>query len=200
VRLAVLGPLGDDISVLARACHAALGALAAEEVIYLGTDGGIDRVVSAWSSLIGDGEPLVRKARRLRNAEADEIATAVNEERQRRALRVLRAVPGPGVRVVEMIGDRLLLLIDDKKHLDEEDLLPASLILFGGPDRMLRHIGPRTFLCPGPIDSRKPGGVLVIEGDGFRSLRAVLHDVDGRKISDEPLQTGTFAKLRVTAP
>jgi len=174
--------------------------LRAEQVIYLGVDHAIDRVAEAWAETLGIGASLVEQAHALRNASAAEIARAVHAERGRLSLRRLRSVPGPGARVLEIIGDRLLLLIDDKQSLDEEDLLPASVILFGGKERVLRHIGQRTFICPGAIAVGKPGGLLLIDGDGYRSLRAALYDIDGRLISEEPLQTGTAAKLRVTSP
>jgi hypothetical protein len=87
--------------------------------------------------------------------------------------------------------------VDDKKELDEEDLLPATFIVFGRGEPTIRRVGSRVFLCPGAIAKRTEGIVLLDEGEHTGSVIASLHDVDGAVVQREVLDTTRGSKMKV---
>ena len=53
------------------------------------------------------------------------------------------------------------MLLYDKALLDEEDILPASLLIFGKhPVPLVRQVGSRTFISPGEIGRRRRRGAV----------------------------------------
>ena len=59
-------------------------------------------------------------------------------------LEFLRTLPPAPARAIEMIGDRIILAVHDKKVLDEEDIANAHVIVYGRSDEMLlKQFGPR---------------------------------------------------------
>src|SRR5262249_6252083 len=62
----------------------------------------------------------------------------------------LAALPPPPSRAVEMLDDRIVLMVYDKAVLDEEDVANATAIVWGNAqEAQLRPIGPRGFVTPG---------------------------------------------------
>ena len=198
MRLALLGPCDGDTAALARACATALDRLEADRVVYLSTDGALDAVVVAWAQLLGAEAPLDERVAALLDAGADRLALEVKNERARRRLERLHALPRPGVRVIELLHDRIVLLVDDKSSLDEEDLLPASIIVFGRGEPTVRRVGTRVFLAPGHV-KRRDQGILVLEEvvGGTPAIRATLFDVEGGEKHRETIDAQRAARLRV---
>ena len=65
-----------------------------------------------------------------------------------------RACRRDELRTIEMFGDRVAVLIHDKALLDEEDIFSATFLVYGKSDGpLVKKIGPRWFLTPGPIGS-----------------------------------------------
>jgi len=200
VRIALLGPSEGDLYALARAASVSLDELDADQVVYLGTDGALDYVVEEWASALGVGAPIDERLRAdpsLLDADPEQIAEEVERERARLRLGRLRSLAGPGLRALEILNDRVVLLVDDKAVLDEEDLLPATIIVFGKGEALVRRIGSRTFASPGYLN--KPGeGVLVLdEGEGANAITLTLHDVEGVEKQRDLVETSKAAKLRV---
>jgi hypothetical protein len=198
VRLALLGPCDGDTAALARACATALDRLEADRVVYLSTDGALDDVVRAWAQLLGAELPLDERLAALLDAGGPRLALEAEHERARRRLERLHALPRPGVRVIELMHDRIVLLVDDKSSLDEEDLLPASIIVFGRGEPTVRRVGTRVFLAPGHVKKRDQG-VLVLDEvvGGAPAIRATLFDVDGNEKHRETIDAQRAARLRV---
>ncbi len=197
MRLALLGPCDDDVAALARAAHSALIKLSADRVVYLAGDDALDCVVYGWAELLGALDPLEYRVDAVIDEAAEVLEDAVDRERLRTRLGAFRSLPGPSMRSIEMLHDRVVLLVDDKKELDEEDLLPATFIIFGRGDPTIRRVGSRVFLCPGSPAKRKEGIVLLDEGDAPTSVVASLHDIDGNVMQRELLETTRAAKLKV---
>jgi hypothetical protein len=87
-----------------------------------------------------------------------------------------------------MVGDRVAVLIYDKALLDEEDILAANILAFGrseGP--LVRKIGQRWFVTPGPIGSQE-GGVAVLD-DEKEEIVLTIFDSTGKPTQRETLQT-----------
>lgn len=176
--------------------------LDADPIVYLGVDDALDVVALGWATMIGAARPLEERISAVLDGDANKLASEVGRERSRRRLMRLRSIPGAGVRCVEMLADRIVLLVDDKSILDEEDLLPATVIAFGRGDPTVRRVGSRVFLSPGS-PSRKGEGLLLLDdgqsvADGVASGIAVsLHDVDGAVTQREFIEVSRSAKLRV---
>ena len=115
----------------------------ADQVIYLGPDDALDRLVLEWVGRLVGVDPSeaglwARAANRCAGAAPDEIQRFVRAERER---------------------DRL------KALLDEEDILPASILVFGkSREPVVRQVGPRTFVCPGELGTGPAGVGLLSSG------------------------------------
>jgi predicted phosphodiesterase len=201
MRLGLLGPAGSDVGALGRAAEFLLNGARVHRAIYLGNDGTLDRAVAAWArKLVGD-DPSDDAAWRRAAAIAvdgtpDALDRFVQTERARLRLKSLEALPEITSRTIEMVGDRVAVLIHDKALLDEEDILAANLLIFGhseGP--LVRKIGARWFVTPGPIGSAG-GGVAVLD-DSADEITVAIYDGAGKPSQREVLTTPRTAKLRV---
>jgi len=87
-----------------------------------------------------------------------------------RRLRRVRKLPPPPTRAIDMIADRIIVAVHDKRILDEEDIANAQLILYGKSAAAdLRKFGPRYFLTPGPLADERVA-VVEVERDGHISI------------------------------
>lgn len=197
MRLALIGPCEGDVAALARAARTSLLVLSADRTIYLGTDEALDAVAFAWAEAAGVLDPLEARVDELLEADAETIEAALEAERVRARLGSLHAVAGPNLRAIEILHDRMLLLVDDKKELDEEDLLPMSFIVFGRGEPVIRRVGSRVFFCPGSPARRTQGILLLDEGQAGGIVEASLHDVDGAIVQRETLDTARSVKMKV---
>ena len=128
-------------------------------------------------------------------AEPDLHLNRVATERARLRLKALEALPEQVARTIEMVGDRVAVLIYDKEELDEEDILAANLLLFGKSDGpRVEKAGPRWFVTPGPIGVR--GGGIAVLDDEQEDVVVTIYDAAGKPTQREML-TSQRAKLRV---
>ena len=201
MRLALLGPADSNVAMLARAAATALERLAADKVIYLGGDDALDRLVFEWARMMGAESSLVD---RLADDDGGILAgndaairAEVERERARRRLMALRTLEGPGMRALELLNERIVVLVDDKSVLDEEDLLPATIIAFGKGDKVIRRVGTRVFVAPGHPAKGTEGLALLDEGEGAIGITVTLHDVDGAVTQRDFVETSRSAKLKV---
>lgn len=199
MRLALLGPAGTRTEALAAAARFALERLEVDRAVYLGVDGALDSVITDWArELVGDNptEEGVwhRSLHACSEAEAAHIDQYIAAERGRAALRRFEALPDAGTRAVEMLGGALAVMIHDKALLDEEDMLPARLLLFGkSPKAVIKQVGQRWFLSPGSFDD---AGLMTLDDDG-EGISLTLYDGASNVVRSEQLSTGRGAKLRV---
>ncbi|MGZ3477080.1 MAG: hypothetical protein ACXWUG_25905 [Polyangiales bacterium] len=196
MRIALLGYCDGDVGALARAAHTALVRMCADRVVYLGGDPAIEDVVFGWTFVLDAVEPISERARMLIDAGPAQLEEELARERARRDLERLHALAGPNLRAVEMLHDRLVVLTDDKAGLDEEDLLPASFIVFGKGEAIIRRVGTRVFLCPGSPKKRTEG-LLVLEEADNGAVLATLHEIDGTERAREALETSRALKMKV---
>jgi hypothetical protein len=110
-------------------------------------------------------------------------------------LKTLETLPHGG-RTIEMVGDRVAVLIHDKAALDEEDILAANLLIFGmSPEPLVKKIGTRWFISPGHIGSPN-GGVAILE-DQDNDVICTVYDPTGKPTIRESLVSGRPTKVRV---
>jgi hypothetical protein len=201
MRLGLLGPAGSDVGALGRAAEFLLNGARVHRAIYLGNDGALDRAVAAWArKLVGDDpsdDAAWRRAADIAGTgSADQIDKFVQTERARLRLKSLEALPEQIARTIEMVGDRVAVLIHDKALLDEEDILAANLLFFGKSDApLVRKIGARWFVTPGPIGS-EGGGIAVLDDEG-EDIAITIYDSTGKPSMRETLTVQRAAKLRV---
>lgn len=200
MRLGLLGPAGGDVGGLGRAAEFLLNGARVHRAIYLGNDGALDRAVAAWArKLVGD-DPTddgawKRAAEIALSGQPAVIDRFVATERARMRLKSLEALPESLTRTIEMLSDRVAILIHDKASLDEEDILAANILLFGKSDGpLVKKIGTRWFVTPGPIGS-VGGGVAVLD-DEKDDVVVTLFDSAGKPSHREVLAT-IRAKMRV---
>ncbi len=200
MRLGVLGPAAGDLPGLARAAQQLLDEHRVERVLYVGSDDALDRVVAGWArQIVGvDAEHALfdRAARRCAAATAEEIATFVEGERARARLRVFASLPPAPKRTIELLDGRVVCLLFDKALLDEEDILGASVIVFGKSSTpLLRRVGSRVFVAPGTIGA-EGGGIAVLDDEGG-GIRIELRDAAGKIGLQE--HVAATAKIKVQA-
>jgi len=201
MRLGLLGPAGGDVGALGRGAEFLLNGARVHRAIYLGNDGALDRAVAAWArKLVGDDPSdegaWARAADIALKGTPQQIDRFVATERARLRLKSLEALPTEQVsRTIEMVGDRVAVLIYDKSQLDEEDILAANILLFGKSDApLIRKIGARWFVTPGPINAK--GGGLAVLDDEQDEVVVTIFDVAGKIAQREVLTAPKSAKMR----
>jgi hypothetical protein len=201
VRLAVIGPSGGDVSMLARMAELLLNGAAVQRAIYLGADDALDECVASWAeALVGpelSDEGIWQRALGVaRDGAVENLDAWVRSERARLRLRAIECLPVAGRRAVEMFGDRLTLLVHDTALLDEDDIFSASLLVYGKSDAPLaKRIGSRWFLSPGPI--RAGGGGAIVLDDAHGDIEASFYDLGGRPTHTEMLTQPNQASVNV---
>lgn len=169
--------------------------------IYLGSDDALEDTVALWAeSLVGsdasDQGVWDRAYAMAAEGSPDQIQDFLRSERARLRLKSLENLPVREMRSVEMFGDRVAVLIHDKALLDEEDIFSATFLIYGKSDSpLIKKIGPRWFVTPGPIGG--PGGGAIVLDDADDEIVASLYDGEGRLARTETLATEHAAKLRV---
>jgi hypothetical protein len=201
VRLGLLGPAGGELEELARSAEFLLNGARVTRAIYLGADDALEDTVALWAeSLVGpdpsDEGVWARAFEVALQGTPDQIDAFLRRERARLRLKSLERLPQDDLRSVELLGDRVAVLVHDKALLDEEDILSAALLIFGkseGP--LIKKIGQRWFLTPGPVGC-EGGGAIVLE-DSDDEVVATVYDAAGRASRSEVLTTTRTAKLSV---
>jgi hypothetical protein len=200
MRLGLLGPANGDLAGLARVAEFLLNGVKVSRAIYLGDDHALEETVGLWAeSLVGSDpsdEGVWQRALCVAvGGTPEQIDAFLRAERARLRLKSLEAMPGEG-RTVEMFGDRVAILIFDKALLDEEDIYSAQFLVYGKSEvPLVKKIGTRWFLTPGPIGSAG-GGAIVLE-ETPADVVATVYDSQGQRTLVESLTVPRTAKLRV---
>jgi hypothetical protein len=201
MRLGILGPAQGDLPALARGAQYLLDEARVERVVYLAADDALDRVVASWASeIVGDisgtEELVARAAARCAAADPASIDEFVDMERARLRLQVMSSLPG-NRRSIEILDGRVVLFVWDKSTLDEDDIAAASILCFGkSSEALIKKVGTRTFVAPGPVGGRDGGCAVLDDGDGGVRITIVTHtgQVTAKGSVGAPI---TGAKMRV---
>jgi len=154
MRLGLLGPGRDSSETLERAARFLLCDLGVDRAVYLDVDHALDAVVRRWAEAPGLRRPrgrchLAASYRALSAGNPGRDSGVHRGERERHALKIFHSLPGDTARSIEILGGRVAVLIHDKDDLDEEDLLPASFLVFGASaEPVVKSVGDRWFLSP----------------------------------------------------
>lgn len=201
MRLGLLGPAEKHEAALERAARFLRHDVAVDRAIYLGVDGALDRVVRRWAAELVSGDPdenalWSRAAERCAHATPRQIDAFLAAERERRGLKVFQSLPGDGTRVIEILNGKVAVMLYDKANLDEEDILPASVLVFGkSHEALVKQVGSRWFLSPGSFDE---AGLITLE-DHEDGIHLTLFDAQCREQRRELLIAARATKLKVTS-
>jgi hypothetical protein len=201
MRLALLGPAEGHTEALETAARFVLEHQAADRAVYLGVDGALEAVVREWAVTLVGENPVesgvwARAVRACLRAEPPEIDRYIASERERAALRIFESLPDEDTRTVEMLSGALVVMLYDKVQLNEEDMLPARLLLFGkSRSAVVRQVGQRWFLSPGTFEE---GGLMMLE-DSDDGILLTLFDRNCQELRTERLSTFKATKLKVGA-
>jgi hypothetical protein len=199
MRLALLGPAGNGKTALEAAARFVLEQLRVDRAVYLAVDGALDEVVSAWATELVGSDPTelgvwARSFHACSEAPPETIDEYLAAENERRALRAFESLPDAETRAVEMLGGALAVMIYDKALLDEEDMLPARLLLFGkSRSAIVKQVGQRWFLSPGSFDE---AGLMTLDDDGD-GIALSLYGKNLDLIRSEQLTMHRGVKLKV---
>jgi len=201
MRLGLLGPSQGRSASLARAAEFLLNVARVDRAVYLGDDGALETTVTTWAEKLVGSDPtddgtFKRAAALALGGDPRQIDRFVISERARLRLRALESLPSGAARTIEMIGDRVAVLIHDKALLDEEDIMSANLLVYGkSADPLVKKIGARWFISPGIIACPK-GGIAVIE-DRDEGIVAEIFDERGTLTLTESLDIARKTTTRV---
>jgi hypothetical protein len=206
MRLGIIGPAKGDTRAVARAAECLLDVVGVQRVLYLAADGTLDMVVRAWArSLVGNNPNedslLARATVRCANASPEAIDAFVAAERARGRLRALVSLPEGSRRTVEFFDGRVALFMYDKSILDEDDVVGATLFVYGRSNEpKVKRIGSRMFITPGPLAGPQ-GGLAVLSEGPSGGVKVELRNLDGSVLVEEMLGgTGSMLpgiKMRV---
>jgi hypothetical protein len=202
MRLGVIGPSRGQLNRLREAAEFLVNKVHVDRAVYLGVDDALDEVVASMAAVVVGGDPSVesiwdRAVSQCLKANPEEIQLFLEKEQARERLKVLECLPNANSRAVEMLDGRMSVLLHDKALLDEEDILPAILIIFGkNRAPLIRRVGPRTFVSPGGLDN--PDGGLAVCDEYEGSIEVKVYNQAFQIVAQETISTARSGKMRVT--
>lgn len=194
MRLGLLGPADGDTAVLREAVEFLVGDAVVDQTIYLGTDDAVERVLAEWAEeLVGGAATeaafLARVVELAPRGAAAALEKLLAGDAAVQRLDTVRRLPPAPARAVEMLDDRIVLVVHDKAVLDEDDIANAHLVVYGkSPTADLKRFGHRYFFTPGPLRDRKVG---IVELDDDGNVAVSLYDLSGAPLFRETLERRT---------
>ncbi|MCA9583650.1 MAG: hypothetical protein KC416_17755, partial [Myxococcales bacterium] len=172
-----------------------------DRVVYLGRDDTLDRVIEGWRSTLGgqpDAEAFLSQVADLTvSATAEKIELFLSAQATLRKLDAIRRLPKDSEKAIEMIDDRIIMLVHDKASLTEEDIANATVIVYGKSDEPFRkQFGPRSFFTPGPL-ANGTYGLVQHGGDGDAYFS--LEKTDGTIEWEEAITMKRASRLRISS-
>jgi len=195
MRLGFIGPADTDTAALERAAKLLIVGCEVDQVIYLGEDDALREFVVAHESEDNGDRVEQRVAQVAATGSPSDIEEVLLRLRGARYLEKLRVAPRPPTRAMEMLDDRIVLIVRNKATIGEDDVVNSNIVVYGDAAEMIfKRFGPRCFFSPGPLacgnvglldDQSEAGGVV---------LKAI--DLAGEIRWTEPIQ-GRGAKVMV---
>ena len=200
MQLGLLGPSMGHDQALERAAEFLHKERGVDRAIYLGVDNSLDKIVACWAERLVGSDPgqaalWHRATDRCLSGSADEIDSFIHSERERQRLKVFESLPGESTRAIELLNGKLAVLIYDKAYLDEEDILPATLLVFGkSEDALIKRVGRRWFVSPGSFSH---AGVMILD-DHDSGIHLTMFDRELKEKERSRLSTSRGVRLRVS--
>jgi hypothetical protein len=196
MRLGFIGPAQSDTAALEQAAKLLISDLEVDQIIYLGEDDALREFVSAHEAEQGDLTIEQQVAHVAATGSPEDIQKVLRRLRGVRYLEKLRVAPPPPTRAMEMLDDRIVLIVRHKSTIGDEDVINSNVVVYGdAKELMFKRFGPRCFFSPGPLGSGHVGLMDDQSDTGGVVLKAI--GVDGEVSWCEPIQ-GRGAKIMVT--
>ena len=195
MRLGFIGPANTDSAALEQAAKLLICDLEVDAVIYLGEDDALRDFVATHESEDSHDTIEQRVADVAATGSADDIEQVLRKLRGARYLGKLRVAPPAPRRAMEMLDDRIVLIVRNKSTIGEEDVINSNVVVYGdATELMFKRFGPRCFFSPGPLDVGHVGLLNDRSESGGVVLQAI--DLTGEVSWSEPIQ-GRGAKVMV---
>jgi hypothetical protein len=195
MRLGFIGPAEADAAALEQAAKLLICDFEVDTLIYLGEDEALREFVAAHESEDSDHTIEQRVAEVAATGSADDIEDVLRKLRGARYLGKLRVVPPSPTRAMEMLDDRIVLIVRNKSTIGEEDVINSNVVVYGdAQELMFKRFGPRCFFSPGPLDAGHVGLLDDRSEAGGVVLEAIA--LSGEVTWSEPIQ-GRGAKVMV---
>jgi len=195
MRLGFIGPAKSDVAALEQAAKFLISDLEVDTVIYLGEDEALRAFMAKHESDTGDAPLEQQVAEVAARGTADEIEEVLRKLRGARYLGKLRIAPPAPRRAMEMLDDRIALIVRNKSTIGEEDVINSNIVVYGdGKELMFKRFGPRCFFSPGPLETGHLGLLDDQSETGGVVLTALT--LSGKLCWTEPIQ-GRGAKVMV---
>lgn len=195
MRFGFVGPAESSLALLEQAVGQLVTELEVDTVVYLGADEAIRDFITAQQREKSELSFEQRVAQVAATGSPAEITEVVRSLRGARYLEKLRVLPQAPANAIEMLDDRIILLVLEKSSIGEDDVVNSNVVVYGDAKELaFKRYGPRCFFSPGPL----AGGHLGILDDesesGGITLRAI--DLTGEVSWTEPIQ-GRGARMKV---
>jgi len=195
MRLGFIGPAETDTAALEQSAKLLICDFEVDTVIYLGEDDALRDFIAAHESEAGDRAIEQQVAEVAATGSAEDIEDVLRKLRGARYLGKLRVAPPPPTRAMEMLDDRIVLIVRNKSTIGEEDVINSNIVVYGdAKELMFKRFGPRCFFSPGPLDLGHVGLLDDHSESGGVVLKAI--DLTGEVSWSEPIQ-GRGAKVMV---
>ncbi len=197
MRLGFIGPAGTDTDALESAARLLIVGFEVDQVVYLGEDEALEEFMTAHrAERDADGNPLEQRVARVAaTGSPTDIENVLRGLRSARYMEKVRVAPPPPTRAMEMLDDRIVLIVRNKSTIGDEDVINSNLVVYGDSgELMFKRFGPRCFFSPGPLRDGHVGVLDDQSESGGVELKAV--DVNGEVWWTEPIQ-GRGAKVMV---
>lgn len=195
MRLGFIGPAKTNAAALEQAAKLLICDLEVDTVVYLGEDAALREFIEKHESDAAEFPIEQQVAEVAATGTPDEIEEVLRKLRGARYLEKLRVAPPAPRRAMEMLDDRIALIVRNKSTIGEEDVINANIVVYGdATELMFKRFGPRCFFSPGPLDTGHLGLVDDQSESGGVVLKAI--DLNGELFWSEPIQ-GRGAKVMV---
>lgn len=195
MRLGFIGPAQSDTGALERVAKLLIVDFEVDQLIYLGEDDALREFVDAHESKETGDSIEQRVARVAATGSPSDIEDVLRMLRGARYLEKLRVAPRAPSRAMEMLDDRIVLIVRNKGTLGEEDVINSNVVVYGdASELMFKRFGPRCFFSPGPLGGGYVGLLDEHSEAGGVVLKAI--DTSGETWWSEPIQ-GRGAKVMV---
>jgi hypothetical protein len=195
MRLGFIGPAGSDGAALERAAKLLIIDFEVDQVVYLAEDEAVRKFVARHESNDDGGELEHEVARVAATGSPTDIEDVLRRLRGARYLSKLRIAPRPPTRAMEMLDDRIVLMVRNKSNIGEEDVINSNVVIYGdAPELTFKRFGPRCFFSPGPLSTGHLGLLDEHSEAGGVALQAI--DLSGEVWWTEAIQ-GRGAKVMV---
>lgn len=195
MRLGFIGPAQSNIAALEQAADLLICELEADAVIYLGEDEALRAFMSKHAPEPGDALIEAQVAEVAANGTLEQIESVLRKLRGARYLGKLRVAPPPPTRAMEMLADRIALIVRNKSTIGEEDVINSNVVVYGdGKELTFKRFGPRCFFSPGPLEAGHLG--LLDDQSEIGGVVLSAMKLNGEVCWSEPIQ-GQGARVMV---